>query len=42
VQHELFNAKSAAHVYEILHGEETEDFNYFLEDHVIEPSREAG
>jgi len=27
----LFNAKSAAHAYEILHGEESEDFNYFLE-----------
>ncbi|MFT4708978.1 MAG: PTS system fructose-specific IIC component [Bacteroidia bacterium] len=27
----LINAKSAAHAYEILHGEETEDFNYFLE-----------
>jgi Kef-type K+ transport system membrane component KefB/mannitol/fructose-specific phosphotransferase system IIA component len=28
----LFNANSAAHAYELLHGEESEDFNYFLED----------
>jgi len=31
-QEQLFNADSAAHAYEILHGEESEDFNYFLED----------
>jgi mannitol/fructose-specific phosphotransferase system IIA component (Ntr-type) len=31
-QEQLFNATSAAHAYEILHGEESEDFNYFLED----------
>ena len=31
LQEMLFNAKSAAHAYEILHGEESEDFNYFLE-----------
>ncbi len=30
-QDELFNAMSPAHAYEILHGEESEDFNYFLE-----------
>jgi Kef-type K+ transport system membrane component KefB/mannitol/fructose-specific phosphotransferase system IIA component len=30
-QDRLFNAKSAAHACEILHGEESEDFNYFLE-----------
>jgi len=28
----LIGAKSPAHAYEILHGEETEDFNYFLEE----------
>ena len=28
----LFNARTAAHAYEILHGEESEDFNYFLEE----------
>jgi len=42
VQHALFNAKSAAHVYEILHGEETEDFNYFLEDHAVVRTGDAG
>jgi len=31
-QDELFNSKSAAHACEILQGEESEDFNYFLED----------
>ncbi|MBW2292872.1 MAG: cation:proton antiporter [Deltaproteobacteria bacterium] len=31
-QEQLFNATSPAHAYEILHGEESEDFNYFLED----------
>ncbi len=32
IQSQLFNAKSAAHAYEILHGEESETFNYFLEE----------
>ena len=32
VQRSLFNATSAAHAYEILHGEEAADFNYFLEE----------
>lgn len=31
-QDQIFNATSAAHAYEALHGEESEDFNYFLED----------
>ena len=31
VQQQLFNAMSPAHAYEILNGEEAEDFNYFLE-----------
>ena len=31
-QEQLFNAKSPAHACEILHGEESEDFNYFLDD----------
>ncbi|MDJ0789480.1 MAG: PTS sugar transporter subunit IIA [Myxococcota bacterium] len=30
VQAELYNCTSSAHAYEILHGEETEEFNYFL------------
>ena len=32
LQLQLYNAKSPAHVYEILHAEEFEEFNYFLED----------
>jgi PTS system fructose-specific IIC component len=31
LQLQLYHAKSPAHVYEILHAEEAEDFNYFLE-----------
>lgn len=31
-QEQLFNSTSAAHAWEILHGEDSEDFNYFLED----------
>jgi Kef-type K+ transport system membrane component KefB/mannitol/fructose-specific phosphotransferase system IIA component (Ntr-type) len=31
-QAQLFDAKSPAHAYEILHDEEAESFNYFLED----------
>jgi PTS system fructose-specific IIC component len=31
-QEQLFNARSPAHAYDILHGEESEDFNYFLEE----------
>ena len=34
VQGQLFDATSAAHAYEVLHGEESEDFNYFLEEEV--------
>jgi hypothetical protein len=30
-QDQLFNSTSAAHASELLHGEEFEDFNYFLE-----------
>jgi Kef-type K+ transport system membrane component KefB/mannitol/fructose-specific phosphotransferase system IIA component len=37
VQQQLYNAKSPAHAYEILHGEETEDFNYFLDDSEASP-----
>ena len=29
---QLFRAKSPAHAYEILHGDEAEGFNYFLDD----------
>jgi hypothetical protein len=31
LQLQLFNAQTPAHVYEILHAEEFEDFNYFLD-----------
>jgi Kef-type K+ transport system membrane component KefB/mannitol/fructose-specific phosphotransferase system IIA component (Ntr-type) len=31
-QGQLFDSKSPAHAYELLHGEESEDFNYFMED----------
>ena len=31
LQQNLFSATSAAHAYDILHGEKAEDFNYFLE-----------
>lgn len=32
VQAQLFHARSPAHAYEILHQDEAEDFNYFLDD----------
>ena len=32
VQVQLYNARSPAHVFEILHAEEFENYNYFLED----------
>jgi mannitol/fructose-specific phosphotransferase system IIA component (Ntr-type) len=31
-QDQLFDSKSAAHAYELLHGEESEDFNYYIEE----------
>jgi len=31
IQEDLFAAKSPAHAYDLLHGEESEDFNFFLE-----------
>jgi hypothetical protein len=31
-QAQLFDARNAAHAWEILHGEDSEGFNYFLED----------
>ena len=31
-QDQLFESKSAAHAYELLHGEESETFNYFMDD----------
>ncbi len=32
IQAQLFEARSPAHAWEVLHAEEAEDFNYFLED----------
>lgn len=32
LQHRLYHADTPAHAYEIIHDEEAEDFNYFLED----------
>ena len=32
LQQQLYNAGSPAHAYDVLHGEETEYFNYFLEE----------
>ena len=37
-QDQLFNATSPAHASELLHGDESEDFNYFLEASDEEPS----
>ena len=31
-QEQLFDSQSPAHAYELLHGEESEDFNYFMDD----------
>ena len=32
IRQQLYHAKSPAHAYELLHAEESEDFNYFLDD----------
>ena len=32
LQQQVYTAKSAAHVFEILHGDDAEDFNYFLDE----------
>jgi len=39
LQLQLYNAKTPAHVYEILHAEEFEDFNYFLDENENPPAR---
>ncbi len=41
LQLQLYNAKTPAHVYEILHADDFEDFNYFLEEE-NEPPAPAG
>ncbi len=38
LQLQLYNANTPAHVYEILHAEEFEDFNYFLEENEPPPT----
>ena len=35
-QDQLFESKSSAHAYELLHGEESEAFNYFMDDALID------
>ncbi|MEZ4352863.1 MAG: cation:proton antiporter [Myxococcota bacterium] len=35
-QEQLFESESPAHAYELLHGEESEGFNYFLDDDPLE------
>ena len=35
IQTQLYHAKSPAHVHEILHAEEFEDYNYFLEEDTV-------
>lgn len=44
LQLQLYNAKTPAHVYEILHAEDFEDFNYFLDEKNERPApfAEAG
>jgi Kef-type K+ transport system membrane component KefB len=32
IREQLYHARSAAHAYQLLHAEETEEFNYFLQD----------
>ncbi len=39
LREQLYNASTAAHAYEILHAEESEDFNYYLEDEVEDACR---
>jgi len=32
LREQLYHARSAAHAYDVLHADEAEDINYFLED----------
>ena len=32
LREQLYHARSAAHAYQVLHAEEAEDINYFIED----------
>lgn len=35
LREQLYHARSAAHAYDVLHAEEAEDINYFLEDAIV-------
>ena len=37
LREQLYHARSAAHAYQVLHADDAEDFNYYLED-VMAPS----
>ena len=39
IRDQLYHADTAAHAYEILHAEESEDFNYFLEDALVDKTQ---
>lgn len=38
IREQLYHARSAAHAYQILHAEDAEDFNYFLQDTMAQNS----
>ncbi|MGF1508359.1 MAG: cation:proton antiporter [Myxococcota bacterium] len=43
IRHQLYEAKSPAHAYNLLHADEAEDFNYFLgEEDLMPPSERSG
>ena len=41
LREQLYHADTAAHAYEILHAEDSEDFNYYLEDALEDANRET-
>lgn len=47
LREQLYHARSAAYAYDVLHADEAEDINYFLEDAIVrmgpdDPGREGG
>ena len=40
LREQLYHARSAAHAYDVLHAEEAEDINYFLEDAITRVGKE--
>ena len=42
IREQLYHAATAAHAYELLHAEESEDFNYFLEETLGEQDNSPG